>query len=107
MGPVPVGREVNHIDGDKDNNRADNLEYITHKQNMKHIYAVVGKKISKRGCMINTAVLTDDDIPAIRQLIKRGYSQRQIGALYGVSGTAISNIKTGKNWTHVQQGKGE
>lgn len=28
--------EVNHIDGDKLNNSAENLEWVTHSQNMKH-----------------------------------------------------------------------
>lgn len=35
--PNPNGlSEVNHIDGDKLNNSAENLEWVTHSQNMRH-----------------------------------------------------------------------
>lgn len=37
-------KEVNHIDGDKSNNRADNLEWSTRQENNKHSYRVLGRK---------------------------------------------------------------
>lgn len=35
---------VNHIDGDKSNNKLDNLEFITQKENMNHYQTVLKKK---------------------------------------------------------------
>src|ERR1039457_412514 len=37
IGPS-LGREVNHIDGDKTNNKLTNLEYVIRSQNMQHAY---------------------------------------------------------------------
>lgn len=39
LGPAPAGHEVNHIDGDKTNPAAANLEYVTRSQNMLHAVA--------------------------------------------------------------------
>ena len=36
IAPFREGLEVNHKDGDKQNNRADNLEWVTHSANVKH-----------------------------------------------------------------------
>lgn len=36
--------EVNHINGVKHDNRADNLEWVTHSENIKHSYTTLGKK---------------------------------------------------------------
>lgn len=36
LGPCPEGKEVNHKDGDRKNNKIDNLEYLTRSENMLH-----------------------------------------------------------------------
>ena len=38
LGPAPEGKEVNHRDGDRHNNALSNLEYITHRENMRHAW---------------------------------------------------------------------
>lgn len=39
IGARPEGMEINHKDGDKANNRPENLEYVTHSENLSHAYA--------------------------------------------------------------------
>ena len=37
-GPIPDGMQINHIDSNKQNNCINNLEVVTHSENMKHSY---------------------------------------------------------------------
>lgn len=39
LGPRPLGLEINHKDGNPQNNRVDNLEYVTHSENVRHGWA--------------------------------------------------------------------
>lgn len=45
------GREVNHIDGDKENNKAENLEWVSRSENVNHSYYTLGNQI---GAVVGT-----------------------------------------------------
>jgi hypothetical protein len=41
---IPYKMEVNHLDGNKSNNKLSNLEILTRSDNQKHSYSVLGRK---------------------------------------------------------------
>lgn len=79
--------EVNHIDGIKQNNRADNLEWATHSENVQHCYdtGLKAKKIS-----LEVAAIIRNEY----KLYKTPYSQ--LGKRYGVAISVISEIINNK-----------
>jgi hypothetical protein len=54
-----------------------------------------------KGSANGTAKLTEGIISEIRRRLAEGESQEEIGRRFGVHQTKISNIKTGKAWSHV------
>lgn len=49
VGNIPEGMEVNHIDEDKHNNRLDNLNLLTHGDNMRYGTGIARSAASRRG----------------------------------------------------------
>jgi hypothetical protein len=94
---------VNHIDGNKTNNKISNLEYCTMKENLIHAYKSGLKNGDhKRGENNYKTFLSSDDVLLIRKL-KKEYNIKQstIATLFNASDACISEIITRKNWGHI------
>lgn len=100
LGDRVKGRVVNHIDGCKANNSVANLEYCSHKDNIRHSYTM-GLCASREGEKNHQAKLTASDVREIRSLLASGEIHADIAKRFGVSRGAITKIKLGETWTHI------
>ena len=95
-----VGKDfVNHKDGNKRNNRVDNLEWCTRSENMKHAYDH-GLKNSD-GVKNGRCKLTESDVLFVRDNFRRGDKACGCAALakrFGVVRQTISAVVNGQNW---------
>lgn len=97
LGPKPDGMECLHWDDNPENNTDTNLRWGTRRQNL-HDAIRTGKKPVGEDWWISK--LKNEDIPIIRSLFgKKSYEE--IGRIYGVSGSAIRQIKNGRSWRHI------
>lgn len=97
--PAPTNEQsqINHIDGNKLNNSALNLEWCTSKENIDHAWAH-NLAHARHGKEINFTKLTEKQVLEIVELLKDGMKQKDIAKLYNVHKATISEIKLGHNW---------
>jgi len=95
VGQCPEGNVVNHKDGNKTNNKLDNLEYITPSENVLHAFAI-GLR-NNRGESQYLSKLTEDDVCEIRERLDKE-TQKSIADSFNVNKSTIGNIARGKTW---------
>jgi hypothetical protein len=91
---------VNHIDCDKLNNRIDNLEWVTAKENTAHIIKM-DRFNPKRGEEVSGSKLNKDDVIEIRRSFGYGYSMTYLANAYKVSISTISDALKRNTWKHL------
>ena len=90
--------QVNHINGIKTDNRLENLEYCTSRDNIRHAHKI-GLSNTK-GQNNGRAKLTEFEAKQIKYGHK-GWKQKDIANMYGLSRDQIRLIRTGKTWKHI------
>lgn len=99
--PNPENKpQVNHKDGNKLNNNAGNLEWVTAIENSRHARRT-GLVPAAKGIENGQAKLTEQAVREIHQAYCEGISIAELSAKYDVTEATIRMIGLGVNWKHL------
>jgi hypothetical protein len=101
--PSSSSNFVIHVDHKKENNKASNLKWVKHDDQIKH--ALKDPNVLIRMNPDEGPKLTADKVKAIKTALFKSKKQPTLKALarkFRVSDMQIHRIKTGENWGHVR-----
>lgn len=84
-------RTANHKNGNKDDNRLENLEWISNAENIRHSYVTGLRK----------GLINPKFIPIIREAKENGFSSKSIAEYFGVNPNCINRIVSKTRWSYI------
>lgn len=86
---------VNHLDGDKKNNKINNLEFATYEEQMEHAYKI-GLQKPKYNEESGNNFLKNSEILSMREMYKSGLTQYKIAEIFKCSQGHVSVVVNNK-----------
>lgn len=97
----PEKMEVNHIDGDKSNNKLQNLEWCTSSENQKHAFKN-GLQKARKGENSNFSKLSEKEVVEIRKIYStQKITQKELANKFNTTKSNISAIVNYKSWKEI------
>ena len=94
--------QVNHINGNKLDNKEYNLEWCTGTENITHAFNLKLIPI-KKGIQVHNAVLDEIKVKEIRKLYATGkYFQSDLDKMFEVGAGTVNKIVRNLTWTHIK-----
>lgn len=97
--PLEEWEEIDHLNGNKQDNRLANLEPVTKLENMQRSFRA-GRNMAK-GSEVGTSKLTEEIVSEIRRKHAQGIKQVQLCKEYDLPKDHVSKIILSKTWRHV------
>jgi len=91
--------QVNHKNTIKSDNRADNLEWNTNKENINHALSM-GIKLGPKPENAAGVILTKEKVLEIREL-RKTKMLKDIAKMYGITAQTVCDIIKRRSWKHV------
>lgn len=99
-GNIPPKMDINHIDGNKQNNHISNLECVTRRENTQHAYDN-GLAYGRPGSLNSMAKLTAEDFIVLCESLMEGATNDEIAQMFGIHPNYVSLIRHKKRWVSL------
>ena len=90
---------INHIDGNKNNNHFNNLEWCSIIDNNKHAIEELGVK--RYGSHNGSSKLKEEQVLEIRKKAKNGETSTEVAKCYNINRCTVNRIISRKTWKHI------